>query len=181
MAPTHPQGDASCGAIPGAVSRGGRGRGPCLPCAGTPLHPPVTPGPPIGGGSRPGLRGRVTPRCGAVRGNPWTFGDGGRCPSRGAHQVVLLMSTLSPPLSPRAFSSRLPRAGERLATGPASPGGVGAMPRRRAPGVPRHLWCRPAETSELLRPLTGMAASKPTHLLSGRGDILSHWGAAGEP
>jgi hypothetical protein len=177
--PGHPWGCREWG-HPGAVSRGGGVGVRACRLPGPPSHPLSPAGHPLAGAFARAL--------GAV-----SLNVAGQCVENlGLSAMVVAAPRGGPtkwcyscrqchfPSLHGLFQARFGELGNVLL--PAAPrGGGAAMPRRRAPGVPLHLWCRAAETSELLRPLTGMAASKPTHLLSRQPDILSHWGAAGEP
>ena len=70
---------------------------------------------PIGYGSRPRLRGRLTLRGLTLRRNPWTFGE------RVSHpRCTLLMSAFALPIPPACLTARLHRPTERSATASAA-------------------------------------------------------------
>ena len=126
---------------------------------------------------RPRLRSRLTLGGLACPRNPWSFGGGVSHPSFATHACILtrVASTAG---SPRRFSrhttlpypsTRLDRSGVPLR--PSCCVNVTASAVRLSPAT---LSARNHLTSELLRTLSRVAASKPTSWLSGRLHILSH-------
>jgi hypothetical protein len=128
---------------------------------------------------RPRLRSRLTLGGLAWPRNPWSFGGRVSHPSFATHACILtrVASTTG---SPRRFArhTTLPYPSPRL-----GPRGTGRCGNAIASAVclsPATLSARNHLTSELLRTLSRVAASKPTSWLSLRLHILSHlayaWG-----
>jgi hypothetical protein len=133
--------------------------------------------------SRPRLRSRLTLGGLAFPRKPWTFGGGVSRPSFATHAGIRTRDA-----STAGFSRRF----HRVSTLPYHPLGLGTTPAGAAPSVSRRsaasvprlspvtLSARNHSTSELLRTLSRMAASKPTSWLSGQLHILYHlawiWG-----
>jgi hypothetical protein len=122
----------------------------------------------IGYAFRPRLRSRLTLSRRALLRKPWTIGGGDSHPSLVTHAGILT-SDASTAGSPRRFASvrtltyhvREPEGSRTSA----------ASVRRLSPvtfSAPDHL------TSELLRTLSRVAASKPTSWLSVQSDIVFH-------
>ena len=114
---------------------------------------------------RPRLRSRLTLRRLALLRNPWTFGG------RVSHSPFVTHASI---LTPDASTAGLPRRFSRHQDAP--------LPLRLAPKSaasvpdlsPATLSAHEHLTSELLRTLSRVAASKPTSWLSVRLHILSH-------
>jgi hypothetical protein len=127
---------------------------------------------PIGYGFRPRLRGRLTLRGRTLRRNPWTFGDRDSHPVDRYSCQHLHFRYLQRPSRATFTGLRNAPLPVQLALNPAasvhglSPGTFSAQDS--------------CSTSELLRFLSRMAASKPTSWLSRPSHILSHlamtWG-----
>ena len=128
---------------------------------------------------RPRLRSRLTLGGLALPRNPWSFGGRVSHPSFATHACILTRVASTTGL-PRRFSrhTTLPYPSTRL-----DPYGSGVCVNVTASAVylsPATLSARNHLTSELLRTLSRVAASKPTSWLSLRLHILSHlayaWG-----
>ena len=130
---------------------------------------------------RPRLRSRLTLGGQACPRNPWSFGGRDSHPSFATHACIRtrVASTAG---FPRRFTrhATLPYPSpplDRPADRPRSRGNATASAVGLSPAT---LSARNHSTSELLRTLSRMAASKPTSWLSGRLHILSHlahaWG-----
>src|SRR5262249_25252257 len=113
---------------------------------------------------RPRLRPRLTPGRSASPGNPWSFGAGVSHSGNATHACILT-PTPSTALSQDGFT------GGRTLPYPPPEGGDTASAAHLSPAT---LSARNHLTSELLRTLSRMAASKPTSWLSQRLHILSH-------
>ena len=116
---------------------------------------------------RPRLRPRLTLGGLACPRNPWSFGGGASHPSFATHACILTRAA-STAGSLRCFTrcTALPY--------PATPPGGAAAAASAACLSPVTLSARNHLTSELLRTLSRMAASKPTSWLSLQLHILSH-------
>jgi hypothetical protein len=113
---------------------------------------------------RPRLRTRLTQGGIAWPWNPWSFGGGVSHPSFATHACILTRA---------ASTTRSPGCFTRHTTLPYPPTNVGATASavRLSPAT---LSAQNHLTSELLRTLSRMAASKPTSWLSRRLHILFH-------
>jgi hypothetical protein len=126
---------------------------------------------------RPRLRSRLTLGGLAWPRNPWS--SGGRVShSALATHACILTPTPSTPGSHRGFTGcrTLPYPTPHLDSPPAGskPGTRGVDTASAVRFSPATLSAQDHLTSELLRTLSRMAASKPTSWLSGRPHILSH-------
>jgi hypothetical protein len=132
---------------------------------------------------RPRLRSRLTLGGLAWPRNPWSFG-GGVSHSPFATHACILTRAASTAGSPRRFARRttLPYPSTRLHT-PTSEGADHCVNATASVVClsPATLSARDHLTSELLRTLSRMAASKPTSWLSVRPHILSHLAHAEGP
>jgi hypothetical protein len=121
----------------------------------------------IGYASRPRLRSRLTLRRRTLLRKPWTIGGGDSHPSRVTHAGILTScrsTTARAPASQQQERSPTDRAIRRRLDPTASEAGLSPVEF----SAPEHL------TSELLRTLSRMAASKPTSWLSRHSDIVLH-------
>ena len=124
---------------------------------------------------RPRLRSRLTQGGLAWPWNPWSYGAGASHPGIATHACILTPTRSTPGhpeasphagRSPTTRRTHHPRGGDRPYSG-----GSAASAARLSPA---ELSAHDHLTSELLRTLSRMAASKPTSWLSARPHILSH-------
>ena len=125
---------------------------------------------------RPRLRSRLTQGGLAWPWNPWSYGAGASHPGIATHACILTPTRSTPghpEASPHAGRSPTTRRTHHPPRGgrQASSGGSAASAARLSPA---ELSAHDHLTSELLRTLSRMAASKPTSWLSARPHILSH-------
>ena len=121
----------------------------------------------IGYAFRPRLRSRLTLSRRTLLRKPWTIGGGDSHPSRVTHAGILTScpsTGASAPASRRQERSPTARAIRRSLEPAASEASLSPVTF----SAPEHL------TSELLRTLSRVAASKPTSWLSRHSDIVSH-------
>jgi hypothetical protein len=117
---------------------------------------------------RPRLRSRLTLSRRTLLRKPWTIGGGDSHPSFVTHAGILT-SEASTAGSPRRFASiRTLSYRARDPEGSRTPAASVVSLSPVTFSAPEHL------TSELLRTLSRMAASKPTSWLSRHSDIVSH-------
>src|SRR5215468_4693432 len=125
---------------------------------------------------RPRLRPRLTLGGLACPRNPWSFGGGVSHPSFATHACILTRAA-STARSPCCFPRRATLPYPPAPLDPAPEGGPGQCAGAAASAAclsPGTLSARNHLTSELLRTLSRVAASKPTSWLSLQLHILSH-------
>ncbi len=109
-------------------------------------------------------------------GSPWAEQPGPGTLGHSAAEILTLLTLLMPAFSlahppPHAPAAASPSARRSPTHHPRTGGGATASAARLSPAT---LSAQDHLTSELLRTLSRMAASKPTSWLSGRSHILSH-------
>ena len=119
----------------------------------------------IGYASRPRLSSRLTLGGLAFPRNPWTFGGGGSHPSFATHACILTRPRSTPVHTVASHRDR------RSPTTPAQAQKSAASALDLSPVT---LSAQDHSTSELLRTLSRVAASKPTSWLSGQSHIVYH-------
>src|SRR5207342_149809 len=122
----------------------------------------------IGYAFRPRLRSRLTLSRRTLLRKPWTIGGGDSHPSFVTHAGILTSQASTAGLSRRFISLRTLSYRARDPEGSRAPAASVASLSPVTFSAPEHL------TSELLRTLSRMAASKPTSWLSRHLDIVFH-------
>jgi hypothetical protein len=177
----HPSGSPTAGSVRPSARRPRRGRGvPGLASPGPALAAargygninPLS----IDYACRPRLRPRLTLGGLACPRNPWSFGGRVSHPAFATHACILTRAA-STARSPCCFARRATLPYPPAPLDPAPEGGPGQCAGAAASAAclsPGTLSARNHLTSELLRTLSRMAASKPTSWLSLQLHILSH-------